>query len=191
MQTILSIAGGFEGGAGVDISDTSGLDFGDTNAGGSQLGDYSDVDFSGDGGNPADFNIGSMFTLQGIVTFLTVFSWSAIVAVNSGVSIGLGIVVAIGLGIVAMYSVAKLLFASRKLTENGTLDIRNSLGHSGRVYIPIPANQKGGGKINLNLQGRFVECSAITLENQLLPTGTLVRVIDVRDDILVVEQDKL
>lgn len=74
IQTILSLLGGFEGGGGVDVSDTSGLDF----QGGSDIGEMADAaDMGGpghfaDGGNPADFSIMSMITLQGIVTFLTV-----------------------------------------------------------------------------------------------------------------------
>ncbi|HVI39905.1 MAG TPA: NfeD family protein [Anaerovoracaceae bacterium] len=190
IQTILSLFGGFEGGAGVDFSDTSGIDFN----GGSDIGEISDAaDMGGahhfsDGGNPADFSIMSMLSLQGIVTFLTVMGWTSIVAIVSGTPAFLGILVGAVLGFLAMYAAAKIIHASRKLTESGTLNLSNAIGETGRVYIPIPAS--GTGKITMNVQGRYIEGEAISIEEKTLPTGAMVRVIDVRNDVLVVEEDQ-
>jgi membrane protein implicated in regulation of membrane protease activity len=197
IQTILSLFGGFESGAGVDISDTSGIDF----HGGSHISEVANaVDMGvhpgtgthsmGDGGNPADFSIMSMLTLQGIATFLTVLGWSSIVAIASGTPALLSILVGIALGFVAMYAAAKLLNASKKLTENGTLDLRNAIGETGRVYIPIPAEGKGEGKITMQLQGRYIEGAAMAYGAETLPTGGIVRVVDVRNDIFIVEEDQ-
>lgn len=190
IQTILSLLGGFEGGAGVDFSDTSGIDFN----GGSDIGEMSDAadmggaHHFGDGGNPADFSIMSMLTLQGIVTFLTVMGWSSIVAIGTGTPVFLSILVGVALGLAAMYAAAKILHASSKLTENGTLNLSNAIGETGKVYIPIPVS--GTGKITVNVQGRYIEAEAISHEEKMLPTGAMVRVIDVRNDVLVVEEDQ-
>lgn len=192
IQTILSVAGGFESGTGVDVSDTSGLDFsGEADIG--ELADASDLntDASGDGSNPSDFSLLRLFTLQGIVTFLTVFGWSSIVAVSTGAPVSLSIIIGLVLGFVAMFAVAKLVQLSTKLTENGTLNYKNAIGESAKVYIPIPANGLGEGKITLQIQGSFVECSAISFENETLATGTCVRVVDVRNGTLVVEEERL
>ncbi len=191
IQTILSLLGGFEGGVGVDISDTSGIDF----HGGSDIGEMADAaDMGGtsfgDGGNPADFTIMSMLTLQGIVTFLTVMGWSSIVAISSGTPALLSILVGIALGFLAMYAAAKILHASGKLAENGTLDLRNAMGEIGRVYIPIPAKGNGAGKVTMQVQGRYIECAAMALGTESLATGQMVRVIDVRNEILIVEEDQ-
>lgn len=190
IQTILSLLGGFEGGAGVDFSDTSGIDF----DGGSDIGEIADAaDMGGtnhfsDGGNPADFSIMSMLSLQGIVTFLTVMGWTSIVAIGSGTPAFLGMLVGAALGFLAMYAAAKIIHASRRLTENGTLNLSNAIGETGRVYIPIPVS--GTGKITMNVQGRYIEETAISLGEKTLLTGTMVRVIDVRNDVLVVEEDQ-
>ena len=187
IQTILSLHGGFEGGAGVDVSDTSGLDFQD----GSDLGDLTDAggdNAFGDGGNPADFTIMSMLTLQGIATFMTVMGWSSIVAVGSGTPVLLSVLVGIVLGFLAMYAAARIMHTSRRLAENGTLDLRNAIGEVGRVYLPIPPKGKGAGKITLQVQGRYVECSAMSLGSKTLHTGEVVRVTDVRNDILTIEE---
>ncbi len=193
IQTVLSFLGGFEGGAGVDFSDTSGIDFN----GGSDIGEISDavdmdmgdINHLGDGGHPSDFSIMSMFSLQGIVTFLLVMGWTSIASITAGNSPLASILAGIALGLAAMYAVARLIRASRRLTENGTLDLRNAIGSAARVYIPIPAGGAGEGKVTMNLQGRYVECSAIFLGEKTLTTGTVVRVTDLRNDILVVEED--
>lgn len=193
IQTILSLLGGFEGGGGVDFSDTSGIDF----HGGSDISEMADAaDMGGahtplgDGGNPADFSIMSMLTLQGIVTFLTVMGWSSIVAITSGTAVFPSILVGVALGFVAMYAAAKILHASGKLTENGTLDLRNAIGETGRVYIPIPAAGNGEGKITMQVQGRYIEGAAMAYGEETLPTGGTVRVVDVRNDIFIVEKDQ-
>jgi len=188
IQTILSLHGGFEGGGGVDVSDTSGLDFHDGSGSGNGDTDWDHT--LSDGGNPADFSIMSMLTLQGIATFLTVLGWSSIAAISAGTSPTLSIIVGLLLGFLAMYAAARLIHASRKLVESGNLDLSHAIGETARVYIPIPADGKGEGKITMQLQGRYIECSAMTLESRTLSTGEMVRVTDVRNELLIVEEEQ-
>ena len=196
IQTVLSILGGFESGAGVDFTDTSAfsgeieLDF----DGGSDIGELADADFGRDhalldGSNPADFSIASMFSVQGVVTFLMVMGWVAIVSINSGANPTIAILVGSGLGLLTMYLVARLMFASRRLAENGVVNVQNAIGETGTVYIPVPAKGQGEGKINIYLQGRYVEASCISHEDIMIPTGTTVRVTDMRNGLLIVERD--
>lgn len=201
IQTVLSLLGGFEGGAGVDFSDTSGLsgdvglDFDVDFDGGSDISELADADLgdgssaSLDGGNPADFSIASMFSVQGIVTFLTVMGWVSIASISAGAIPTIGIAFGCGVGLLTMYLAARLMFASRKLTENGTVDLRNAIGENGTVYIPVPAGGKVEGKINLYLQGCYTEASCINFGSETLSTGETVRVTDVRNHLLVVEKD--
>ena len=196
IQTVLSILGGFESGAGVDFTDTSAfsgeieLDF----DGGSDIGELSDAELGKDfalldGGNPADFSIASMFTVQGVVTFLMVMGWVSIVSIGSGANPLMAILTGCALGVLTMYLVARLMFASRRLAENGMIDVQNAIGESGTVYIPIPAKGHGEGKINLYLQGRYIEVNCISNEDVMIGTGAAVRVIDVCNGLLIVEKD--
>ena len=57
-------------------------------------------------------------------------------------------------------------------------------------YIPIPANESGEGKVTIAAGERFIELSAVTDEQEAIPTGTQVRIIDVRGDVVAVEKDK-
>jgi hypothetical protein len=45
------------------------------------------------------------------------------------------------------------------------------------VYIPIPAERKGPGKVQLSMQNRIVEFLAVTDEGDRLKTGEAVEVV--------------
>jgi len=199
IQTVLAALS--SGGVGIDGSDTSGLhDFGGhaNLDGGSSLSELSDASDLGDmrghtfmdGGNPADLGTMQLFTVQGVVAFLTVFSWSSIVSLSNGAkpifALGLGIF----FGLVAMFLIAKLIHLSLRLTEDGTVNLKNAIGNTGKVYIPIPSKSSGEGKITMYVQGRYTECTAITEDDNTLATGSIVRIVDFRNGILVVEEEK-
>ena len=197
IQTAVALFGGMDGGEGMAYSDTSGLDLDvDLNVDldveipdGSDLTGGADDLPVGDGGNPADFSIMRMFTLQGFITFLMVTGWSAIASISAGAAPALSIAAGVILGLVAMYAVARLINASGRLAENGTLDLHNAIGESARVYIPIPEQGGGSGKVTLYVQGRYAECDAVSQSSAALKTGTSVRIVDVRNGVLVVEEE--
>lgn len=207
LQTILSLIGMHDGGSGVDISDTSGIDFDGggihggfdvhTDISGADLGgahSILDHDVTGhhqilDGGNPHDFSSMRMFTLQTVVAFLTVFSWTAIVCVQSGMPTALAMGVGFVLGFLVMFAVAKIVQLSARLVENGTLDMRNCLGEVGTVYVPIPPKGSGSGKIMMTVQGQLRELTAVSSSKELISTGTQVRVTDISGDTVTVESE--
>lgn len=129
------------------------------------------------------------FTLQTIVAFLTVFSWSSIVLVGSKVPSVAALPVGILLGLGTMVLVAKMVQLSMKLAENGTVDLRNAIGESATVYIPCPPKNQGMGKITMTLQGQMMELGAFNEGEEMLKTGTKVVVVDVRGDDVIVEKD--
>ena len=176
------------GGEGVEFSDTSGIDgLGDvpdmpadipTDMPGAHAIDGCEHTAIGDGSNPADFGTMQLFTLQGIMTFLCVFGWTGIICTSLGLHVAIAIIIALVLGFLAMLGVAKVLQLTRRLTQDGSIDVRRLLGEKGRVYIPIPANESGEGKVTIAAGERFIELSAVTDEQEAIPTGTQVRIID-------------
>ena len=200
LQTIFSIAG-FGNDGDINLSDTGGIDMGD---GGLDVEIDVDVDVDidldvsadvdcpqGDTDSPvhvhADYSSLQLFTVQGIVAFFAVSGWVSIAALSGGMPAVGAIPVGIVAGFFAMYGIAKLVQLSKRLTENGTIDFRNAIGETATVYIPIPPEGEGEGKVTLTLQGRFMECSAMSYTNETLKTGTIVRVTDLNGETLVVE----
>ena len=123
--------------------------------------------------------------LFGIVTFRTMvtamafFGLAGMAALRSGFSSNVSIVLALGAGFAAMYGMYWSMRAIAGLATSGNERIGNAVGRRGTVYIPIPAENKGGGKIQLSMQNRIVEFQAITAETDRLPTGAKVEVVGV------------
>lgn len=190
LQTILMLVSGFDSGAGVNFSDTSGLDLDASNldTGGFEIDvDVPDGTYT-DGSSPGDFSALRVFTLQTVVAFLTVFSWSSIAAISAGSNPKTSMLVGFALGVVGMVAVAKLVQVSTRLAENGTLNLQNAIGETGKVYLPIPSEGAGTGKVMLCVQGSMIECEAVT-QGGPLRTGQSVRVVDVHGGALVVEAE--
>ncbi|MBR5087902.1 MAG: NfeD family protein [Ruminiclostridium sp.] len=209
IQTIMILFGFGHDGTGVNPSDTSGFDGStdidistdvdisldadasgaDIDAGGNEFEtDVTDVNY-GDGSTPADVGTLNFFTVQGVISFFCVFGWAGIVTYTLSKIAVLAIIVGLILGLAAMYGVAKIMQLSKKLAQNGTLNIKNLLGASGTVYLVIPADGEGRGKVNVMSGERLVEFDAITDSGEALPDGTPIRVIDIRSgNVLVVEK---
>lgn len=109
--------------------------------------------------------------------------------------LGLGSLLAVPVGLVTggvvMVGVARVLLGLRQLEADYTVLIEEAIGERGTVYLSIPAERSGRGKVHLELRGRFTELPAVTLQGEL-PTGASVVVTDVIDgDTLVVVNDPL
>ena len=64
----------------------------------------------------------------------------------------------------------------RKLERDGTLRMEKAIGEAATVYLSIPGQLAGSGKVHLQLQGRIVELEAVS--QHPLPTGAAVVVVD-------------
>lgn len=199
LQTIVLLFGA-DGHEGINPSDTSGLDL-DTDCCGLHHG----MDFSDIGGHMQghidghthgdledmpdlqDFDTLRLFTVQGLVGFFATFSWSSIAGISQGVNHWTAMLIGFVLGMVLMYIVAVIIKYSRHLSEDGTFNIRNTLGQTATVYLPIPPERQGQGKVNVTVHNRFLELSAITNEHRTIKTGESVRIIDIINDSVVVE----
>lgn len=136
-----------------------------------------DVDVDGDGVPDAGFDESGdadggvrMFTVRGMVTFFTIFGWSALVLLKGGTAEYLAMGVAFLLGAFAMVLTALFLRWVMKLQSDGTVQLKNAVGLTGRVYLPIPPKRGGTGKINILLQERYCECEAVSDSEESLPT---------------------
>ena len=185
IQTVIMLLGLGHGGEGFNPSDTSGFDAPDVDMDTSVdlPSDGSidtDVDLSNhDINNPADLADFRLLSVQSVIAFLTIFGWSGITAISNGMADWAGLLLAAVLGFGAMFIVAKVIQWSSKLAQNGTFNVKNLLGESGTVYIPIPEKGKGMGKINISCGERFMEYDAITEEQEMLKTGEQVTVVDI------------
>jgi hypothetical protein len=87
----------------------------------------------------------------------------------------LAIAVAAGLG--AMYGVYWMMQLLYRLKSEGTVRVEHAVGLRGTVYLRVPAERSGIGKIQLNLQNRTMEYAAVTAGPEI-PTGATVVVVN-------------
>lgn len=145
-----------------------------------------DVDSDGDGDIDGDLDAHDiaglrLFTVRGIVAMFAVGGWVGVALCDVGVNAGLAILFACISGLLALFIAAYVIKLSLKLQDNGNFNLKNAVAHTATVYIPIPPERGGTGKVTMNLQERFVELDALTDSKEKLPTGTMVQVVSVTD----------
>ena len=145
-------------------------------------GEEGGIDLNGDGipdtpGFEGDGDGGlALFSLRGIMSMAAIAGWSGLVMHEAEMPLALTVILAAAFGFIAMVGIAYIMKLAMKLQQNGNLDIGSAIGKVGTVYIPIPPNMKGAGKINLTIQERFIEIDAKTTADRKLATGESVRV---------------
>jgi hypothetical protein len=101
----------------------------------------------------------------------------------AGMATPFGIVAAIPLALMfgggAMVGTAAVTRWMLSLDDDGTVSIHGAVGTTGTVYLPIPGERAGAGKVLLTLQNRTVEYQAVTSQGATLPTGATILVVDV------------
>ena len=168
VQTILMFMGLDEGADG-DVE----VDISDGDAGDGVFGDDTPSDFE-----PAsDFGSLHIFTFRGIVAFFVIFGWVGVVMQSFAVHLAITIAVASACGFAMMLGIAFLLKLVMRLRNSGTADNRNAIGVAGKVYLTIPPSRTGEGKVNIMLQGAYVERNAVTDEAESIPTGCEIIVV--------------
>jgi membrane protein implicated in regulation of membrane protease activity len=122
------------------------------------------------------FGVISFRTMTAAITF---FGLAGYAADTAHVSLPGQIAVALLAGVAALYGVHWLMKALVSLREDGTLRIDRAVGLQATVYLTVPAERSGSGKVQLKLQNRLVEYEAMTDHSESLRTGSKVRVVSV------------
>ncbi len=131
-----------------------------------------------------------IFTARGIISFFVVFGWVGVVMLSAGVPIWITVPVAVICGFGMMVLLAILFKLVMKLRSDGNTDNRNAIGTSGKVYLTIPPQRTGEGKVYVMLQGSYVERDAVTDGEEAIPTGTEIVVVGVSGQTALVVRRK-
>ena len=141
---------------------------------------HADTDYSLD----PDF---ALLSVRSIIAFFTFFGWTGVLILGKGGGVWQATGFACLAGFAAMFIVGYMVYQFSKLTQSGTAHVKDALYSNGEVYLTIPANRNGVGKVHIKIQGSLRELDAIT-EGETLQTGSSVKIIKVLDDnLLLVE----
>lgn len=131
------------------------------------------------------------FTIKNLIAFFTIFAWTGIACLDSGLSNGLSIVISFLAGVAMMFVMAGILYFLGKADESGTLKMKNAIGAIGEVYMSVKADRANIGQVQVQVQGTLRTLDALTDDDQDLGQGAVVEVIDiVNNNILKVTKSK-
>jgi serine/threonine protein kinase/membrane protein implicated in regulation of membrane protease activity len=120
----------------------------------------------------------SALTFRAIVASLTFFGLAGRAALAAELEPARSLALAFAAGAGMLLFVAWLMRSLYRLRSDGTVRIQRAVGQTGTVYLSVPGNKAGAGKVHLSLQNRTVEYQAITRQ-ETLPAGTRVLVVAV------------
>ncbi len=147
-------------------------------------GDF-DVDdvFNGD----VDTDSGlSIFTIKSMTAFFALGGWCGFVAQTfMEDNIWAPILIAVATGTAALFGVAFTMRGIAKLQNSGNIVKSKLVGATATVYVSIPENRSGRGKITLTAQGRYMELDAVT-DGERIPVDSSVEITEYSEDFAVV-----
>ena len=155
IQTVLTFIG----------ADTGG-DF-DVDAGGMDIDDPS----MGSGMN--------LYTFRNLVNFFLGFGWTAILLQDSVSSPTLLIIISVIVGLALVAIVMYLFKWLSGMQQSGNIDVyKSAVGCTGTVYLTIPGERSGEGKVQISINNSVREYAALT-DSDTLKTGTPIKVVEV------------
>lgn len=162
VQTVLSFAG-----------------TGDVDTGGADAG----FDGVADGSADSMDHAGAMhlLSIRNVFYFLLGFGWTGVSLWNAIPNRLLLGAVALLVGCLFVGLFLLILRQMMRLQSNGAFDINDAVGRICDVYLRIPANMQGLGKVQISIGGSVQELDARTSGEQI-PSGAKVRVLRVVDN---------
>lgn len=128
----------------------------------------------------------SLFSVRSVVNFFVGFGWAGI-SLNKAIgSTAVLIIVSLLIGLLFSYATIVVVKKMLKLEQNGAVKIDDCLGKEADVYLKIPAEGKGRGKVQVSIDGSVHELDAIT-DGEEIKTGARIKIVEVTGALLKVK----
>ena len=146
--------------------------------------DMDATDISGDLGGGIN-----LYTFRNFINFILGFGWTAILLKDSVKSKAVLIIIATLVGIALVAIVMYLFRLLAKMQASGNIDVNTmAVGCTGKVYLTIPGERKGVGKVQISINNSVREYEALT-DGDTIKTDTAIKVVEViNDSTLLVEE---
>ncbi|MDD7455193.1 MAG: hypothetical protein PUK70_02930 [Bacteroidales bacterium] len=165
IQTILTFIGA--GGSNFD-TDASELDFGGMDASGADASGAFDADPSM-----------NLLTFRNFINFCLGFGWASVLLHDKISSTSILLIIALMIGVALVAAVMMLFKWLSGMQQAGNINVyRSAVGCNGIAYLPIPAERKGLGKVQISINNAIREFDAVT-DGDAIPTGASIKVAEV------------
>jgi membrane protein implicated in regulation of membrane protease activity len=148
------------------------------------IGDLADgsVDVGGgpDAGETGQLGTGmNLLTFRNFINFLIGFGWTAILLKDSVPALGLRMLIAIVVGVLLVAIVMLLFKWLTNMQQSGNINVyKSAVDCEGTVYLTIPGERAGEGKVQITINNAVREYAAVT-DGPTLKTGARIRVVEV------------
>ena len=146
------------------------------------------LDDAGSGGHDADVSF-KLMSVQGMTSFFMMFGLVGLAMLKANLPVLLTLIGGIAAGLVTVAITGIVFSQMKRLQTEGTIDIQNTIGTEGSVYLNIP--KEGTGQVQLIAQGSLKIFDAMSKGKTALVTGEKIRVVGVTSgNTLIVEKLK-
>lgn len=121
-----------------------------------------------------------LFTVRNVVNFLLGLGWGGVCFWGVVTNPALLVIVSLLCGAAFVSMFLWMLRRVMRLESNGAFRLADCVNQSCTVYLRIPAARQGMGKVQVSFSGSVQEIQAVT-DGNLIPSGALVKVIEVID----------
>jgi membrane protein implicated in regulation of membrane protease activity len=147
--------------------------------------DTGDLDIAGDHAS-ADISF-KLMSVQGLTSFFMMFGLVGLALLKAGLAVWLTVIGGMIAGLVTVAITGLIFSQMKRLQTEGTINIQNTIGKDGSVYLTVPVN--GTGQVQIIVQGSLKIFDAVSSDKIKIATGEKVRVIGVASgNTLVVEK---
>lgn len=149
-----------------------------------------DVDGGPDASESGHLGTGmNLLTFRNFINFLIGFGWTAILLKDSIPATGLRMLIAILVGVVLVAVVMLLFKWLTDMQQSGNINVfKSAVDCEGSVYLTIPGERAGEGKVQITINNAVREYAAVT-DGPTLKTGQRIRVVEaVSSNTLLVEE---
>jgi hypothetical protein len=129
-----------------------------------------------------------IFTLRNLINFLLGFSWTGISLYDSIENKLILILISVAVGILFIGIFFILIKQILKLGEDNSFKFENTINQTATVYLTIPEAKSGVGKVQVSVNGSYHELQAMTEASEKITTGSVVKIRNVENNILIVEK---
>ncbi|MEM7286847.1 MAG: hypothetical protein AAF480_10890 [Actinomycetota bacterium] len=124
---------------------------------------------------------GGFLSIRSLTAFFGGFGWAGLAARQADWGATSSILLGIGVGFGFFFIAGFLFVQARKLASSGNVDYSSTIGATGSVYLTVPANRSGQGKVEVTASGRVSVVNALTDDEADIASSSRVRVTGVID----------
>jgi hypothetical protein len=150
------------------------------------------LDLGGDvpAGDHVDADISfKLISIQGLTSFFMMFGLVGLALLKAGLPVFATVLGGMLAGFVTVAITGLVFTQMKRLQTEGTINIQNTIGTEGNVYLTIPKN--GTGQVQIIAQGSLKIFDAVSKNKTMIATGETIHVVGVAGgNTLIVEKAK-